>query len=90
LEKKIVVNNCLLQDKDNILNLLEIESVCKKYMNILVDQNKDIIGSKCAKIYFTNLVLIFQNRHLKNNRGSSSSYNIIVNNIYYYFFFQFF
>ena len=61
LEKKIVVNNCLIRDKDNILNLLEIESVCKKYMNILVDQNKDIIGSKCAKIYFANLVLIFQN-----------------------------
>ena len=30
LEKKIVTNKCLLRDKNNILNLLERESVCKK------------------------------------------------------------
>jgi hypothetical protein len=30
LEKEIVTNNSLLLKKDNILNLLEIESVCKK------------------------------------------------------------
>jgi len=30
LEKWIVTNKCLLREKDNILNLLERESVCKK------------------------------------------------------------
>jgi len=37
LEKKIVTNKCLLRDKDNILNLLERESACKKKRNILED-----------------------------------------------------
>jgi len=30
LKKKIVTNKCLLREKDNKLNLLKIENVCKK------------------------------------------------------------
>jgi hypothetical protein len=30
LEKDIITNNCLLRDKDKILNLLKTEIVCKK------------------------------------------------------------
>jgi len=37
LGKKMVTNKCLSREKDNILNLLERESVCKK-IGILMSQ----------------------------------------------------
>jgi len=59
LEKERVTNNCLLRDKDNTINLLERENVCKK---------KIIDGLKCGynrrnmcKIHSLNLALLFQN-----------------------------
>jgi hypothetical protein len=34
LEKDIITNNCLLRDKDKILNLLKMEIVCKKNISM--------------------------------------------------------